>query len=149
VVEARLDRSRGAIASVLVMEGTLRVGDLVVAGEAFGKIRAMLGDKGQSIVEAGPATPVELLGLEGVPDAGELFNVVTDEKSAKALVEHRREQRKRKEASANTRVSLENILDRIKEGAVKEVRIVLKADVQGSVEAIANALRNLPRPRSA
>jgi translation initiation factor IF-2 len=146
VVEARLDRSRGAIASVLVMEGTLRVGDLVVAGEAYGKIRAMLGDKGQNITEAGPSTPVELLGLDGVPDAGELFNVVTDEKSAKALVEHRREQRKRKEASANTRVSLENILDRIKEGAVKEVRIVLKADVQGSVEAIANALRNLSTP---
>ena len=146
VVEARLDRSRGAIASVLVKEGTLRLGDLVVAGEAFGKLRAMLGDKGQVITEAGPSTPVELLGLEGVPDAGELFNVVTDEKSAKALVEHRREQRKRKEASANTRVSLENILDRIREGAVKEVRIVLKADVQGSVEAIANALRNLSTP---
>ena len=146
VVEARLDRARGAIATVLVKEGTLRLGDLVVAGEAYGKLRAMLGDKGQIITEAGPATPVELLGLEGVPDAGELFNVVTDEKSAKALVEHRREQRKRKEASANTRVSLENILDRIKEGAVKEVRIVLKADVQGSVEAISNALRNLSTP---
>jgi translation initiation factor IF-2 len=146
VVEARLDRSRGAIATVLVKEGTLRLGDLVVAGEAFGKLRAMLGDKGQVITEAGPSTPVELLGLEGVPDAGELFNVVADEKSAKTLVEHRRELRKRKEASANTRVSLENILDRIKEGAVKEVRIVLKADVQGSVEAIANALRNLSTP---
>ncbi len=146
VVEARLDRSRGAIATVLVKEGTLRLGDLVVAGEAYGKLRAMLGDKGQIINEAGPSTPVELLGLEGVPDAGELFNVVADEKSAKALVEHRRELRKRKEASANTRVSLENILDRIKEGAVKEVRIVLKADVQGSVEAIANALRNLSTP---
>jgi translation initiation factor IF-2 len=146
VVEARLDRSRGAIATVLVKEGTLRLGDLVVAGEAFGKLRAMLGDKGQIITEAGPSTPVELLGLEGVPDAGELFNVVADEKSAKTLVEHRRELRKRKEASANTRVSLENILDRIKEGAVKEVRIVLKADVQGSVEAIANALRNLSTP---
>ena len=146
VVEARLDRARGAIASVLVKEGTLRLGDLVVAGEAFGKLRAMLGDKGQIITEAGPSTPVELLGLEGVPDAGELFNVVADEKSAKALVEHRRELRKRKEASANTRVSLENILDRIKEGAVKEVRIVLKADVQGSVEAISNALRNLSTP---
>jgi translation initiation factor IF-2 len=146
VVEARLDRSRGAIATVLVKEGTLRLGDLVVAGEAYGKLRAMLGDKGQVITEAGPSTPVELLGLEGVPDAGELFNVVTDEKSAKTLVEHRREQRKRKEASANTRVSLENILDRIREGAVKEVRIVLKADVQGSVEAIANALRNLSTP---
>jgi translation initiation factor IF-2 len=146
VVEARLDRSRGANATVLVKEGTLRLGDLVVAGEAYGKLRAMLGDKGQIINEAGPSTPVELLGLEGVPDAGELFNVVADEKSAKALVEHRRELRKRKEASANTRVSLENILDRIKEGAVKEVRIVLKADVQGSVEAIANALRNLSTP---
>ena len=146
VVEARLDRSRGAIATVLVKEGTLRLGDLVVAGEAYGKLRAMLGDKGQIITEAGPSTPVELLGLEGVPDAGELFNVVTDEKSAKALVEHRRELRKRREASANTRVSLENILDRIREGAVKEVRIVLKADVQGSVEAIANALRNLSTP---
>jgi len=146
VVEARLDRSRGAMTTVLVKEGTLRLGDLVVAGEAYGKLRAMLGDKGQVIHEAGPSTPVELLGLDGVPDAGELFNVVADEKSAKALVEHRREQRKRKEASANTRVSLENILDRIKEGAVKEVRIVLKADVQGSVEAIANALRNLSTP---
>jgi translation initiation factor IF-2 len=146
VVEARLDRSRGAIATVLVKEGTLRLGDLVVAGEAFGKLRAMLGDKGQILTEAGPSTPVELLGLEGVPDAGELFNVVADEKSAKTLVEHRRELRKRKEASANTRVSLENILDRIREGAVKEVRIVLKADVQGSVEAIANALRNLSTP---
>jgi translation initiation factor IF-2 len=146
VVEARLDRARGAIATVLVKEGTMKVGELVVAGEAYGKIRAMLGDKGQIITDAGPSTPVELLGLDGVPDAGELFNVVADEKSAKALVEHRRELRKRKEASANTRVSLENILDRIREGAVKEVRIVLKADVQGSVEAIANALRNLSTP---
>jgi translation initiation factor IF-2 len=146
VVEARLDRARGAIATVLVKEGTMKVGELVVAGEMYGKIRAMLGDKGQAVTEAGPSTPVELLGLDGVPDAGELFNVVADEKSAKALAEHRREQRKRKEASATTRVSLENILERIKEGAVKEVRIVLKADVQGSVEAIANALRNLSTP---
>lgn len=146
VVEARLDRARGAIATVLVKEGTMKVGDLVVAGEMYGKIRAMLGDKGQNVTEAGPATPVELLGLDGVPEAGEVFNVVVDEKSAKALVEHRREQRKRKEASTTTRVSLENILDRIKEGAVKEVRIVLKADVQGSVEAISNALRNLSTP---
>jgi translation initiation factor IF-2 len=146
VVEARLDRARGAIATILVKEGTMKAGDLVVAGETYGKIRAMLGDKGQVVNEAGPATPVEILGLDGVPDAGEVFNVVVDEKSAKALVEHRREQRKRKEASATTRVSLENILDRIKEGTVKEVRIVLKADVQGSVEAISNALRNLSTP---
>ena len=146
VVEARLDRSRGPIATVLVEEGTLRGGDLVVAGEAYGKIRAMQGDKGQNITEAPPSTPVELLGLDGVPDAGEIFNVVTDEKSAKALVEHRREQRKRREAGSATRVSLENILDKIKLGEIKEVRIVLKADVQGSVEAISNALRNLSTP---
>jgi translation initiation factor IF-2 len=146
VVEARLDRSRGAIATVLVEEGTLRTGDLVVAGEAYGKLRAMLGDKGQNITEAPPSTPVELLGLDGVPDAGEIFNVVTDEKAAKALVEHRHEQRKRREASGTTRVSLENILEKIRLGEVKEVRIVLKADVQGSVEAISNALRNLSTP---
>jgi translation initiation factor IF-2 len=147
VVEARLDRARGAISTILVEEGTLKVGDLVVAGEVSGKIRAMLGDKGQQITEAGPATPVEVLGLDGVPDAGEIFNVVVDEKAAKALVEHRRDQRRKKEAtSSQGRVSLENILDKIKEGEVKEVKIVLKADVQGSVEAIANALRNLSTP---
>jgi len=147
VVEARLDRSRGAIATVLVKEGTLRIGDLVVVGETYGKLRAMLGDKGQTITEAPPSTPVEILGLDGVPEAGETFNVVGDEKSAKALVEHRREQRKRKEAAGSAgRVSLENILDKIREGEVKEVRIVLKADVQGSVEAISNALRALSTP---
>src|SRR5688500_12599723 len=130
VVEARLDRGRGAISTVLVQEGTLRIGDLVVASESYGKIRAMLGDKGQNVTEAGPSTPVEILGLDGVPEAGESFNVVADEKSAKALVEHRRDQRKRKETSApSSRVSLENIMDRIREGAVKEVKIILKADV--------------------
>ncbi len=144
VVEARLDRARGAIATVLVEGGTMRVGDLLVAGEVSGKVRAMLGDKGQSITEAPPSTPVEVLGLDGVPGAGEIFNVVTDEKAAKALVEHRLEQRKKKEVvSIGGRVSLENILDKIKEGAVKELKLVLKADVQGSVEAIANALRGL------
>jgi translation initiation factor IF-2 len=123
----------------------LRVGDLLVAGEVSGKIRAMLGDKGQQITEAGPATPVEILGLDGVPEAGETFNVVTDEKAAKSLVEHRRDQRRKKEATASPsgRVSLENILDKIKEGEVKEVKIVLKSDVQGSAEAIAAALRGL------
>jgi translation initiation factor IF-2 len=147
VVEARLDRARGAISTVLVEEGTMRIGDLVVAGEVSGKIRAMLGDKGQPVSEAPPSTPVELLGLDGVPDAGEIFNVVADEKVAKSLVEHRRELRRKKEVTASSgRVSLENILEKIKEGEVKEVKIVLKADVQGSVEAIANALRNLSTP---
>jgi translation initiation factor IF-2 len=147
VVEARLDRGRGAISTVLVQEGTLKVGDLVVASESYGKIRAMLGDKGQNVTEAGPSTPVEILGLDGVPEAGESFNVVSDEKSAKALVEHRRDQRKRKESTTSARVSLENIMDRIREGDVKEVKIILKADVQGSVEALSAALTGLSTPQ--
>ena len=143
MVEARLDRARGPISTLLVEEGTLRLGDLVVAGEFSGKIRAMLDDKGQNISEAGPSTPVEVLGLDGVPDAGEMFNVVDDEKAAKSLAEHRREARRKKDLAGTARVSLENILDKIKSGDVKEVKIVLKADVQGSVEAIANALTKL------
>jgi translation initiation factor IF-2 len=143
VVEARLDRARGAISTILVEEGTLRVGDLVVAGEYIGKIRAMLGDKGQSLTEAGPSTPAEVLGLDGIPDAGEVFNVVTDEKAAKTLAEHRHDARRKKELAGSSRVSLENILDKIKSGEVKEVKVVLKADVQGSIEAVANALTRL------
>jgi translation initiation factor IF-2 len=144
VVEARLDRARGPVSTILVEEGTLKIGDLLVAGEFSGKIRAMLGDKGQSVTEAGPSTPVEVLGLDGVPDAGELFNVVDDEKAAKSLVEHRRDSRRKKElAGSANRVSLENILDKIKSGQVKEVKVVLKADVQGSIEAIATALTKL------
>ncbi len=146
VVEARLDRSRGPISTILVEDGTLHTGDLVVAGEYSGKIRAMLGDKGQVLTEAGPSTPVEVLGLDGVPDAGEVFNMVDDEKAAKSLVEHRHDLRRKKDlavSSSSNRVSLENILDKIRTGEVKEVKIVLKADVQGSVEAIANALTRL------
>ncbi|HEY8926269.1 MAG TPA: translation initiation factor IF-2 [Polyangia bacterium] len=146
VVEARLDRSRGPISTLLIEEGTLRIGDIVVAGEMSGKIRAMLNDKGQNITEAPPSTPVEVLGLDGVPDAGEVFNVVTDEKDAKTLSEHRREARKRKENTGPARVSLENILDKIRVGEVKEVKIVLKADVQGSAEAVSAALSNLSTP---
>jgi translation initiation factor IF-2 len=146
VVEARLDRSRGPISTLLVEEGTLRIGDIVVAGEFSGKIRAMLNDKGQNITEAGPSTPVELLGVDGVPDAGEIFNVVSDEKASKSLVEHRRDSRKKKETTGPARVSLENILDKIRAGEVKEVKIVLKADVQGSAEAVSSALANLSTP---
>ncbi len=143
VIEARLDRARGAISTILVEDGTLKVGDLVVAGEYSGKVRAMLGDKGQTMTEAGPSTPAEVLGLDGVPDAGEAFNVVSDEKAAKSLAEHRHDLRRKKELAGTTRVSLENILDKIKSGEVKEVKIILKADVQGSVEAVANALTKL------
>ncbi|MDB4983737.1 MAG: translation initiation factor [Myxococcales bacterium] len=144
VVEARLDRARGPVSTVLVEDGTLKLGDLLVAGEYSGKIRAMLGDKGQPLTTAGPSTPVEVLGLDGVPDAGELFNAVDDEKAAKSLVEHRHDARRKKElAGTSNRVSLENVLAKIKSGDVKEVKIVLKADVQGSIEAIATALTKL------
>ncbi|HEX3901462.1 MAG TPA: translation initiation factor IF-2 [Polyangia bacterium] len=146
VIEARLDRARGPISTILVEDGTLKLGDLVVAGEYSGKIRAMLGDKGQTVTEAGPSTPVEVLGLDGVPDAGEVFNVVTDEKAVKTLVEHRHDARRKKElasGSSTGRVTLENILDKIKSGEVKEVKVILKADVQGSVEAVASALTKL------
>jgi translation initiation factor IF-2 len=146
VVEARLDRSRGPISTLLVDEGTLKLGDMVVAGEVWGKVRAMLSDKGQNLTEAGPSTPVEVLGLDGVPDAGELFNAVSDEKAVKSLVEHRRDTRRKKEAGGPARVSLENILDKIKAGDVKEVKIILKADVQGSAEAVSAALANLTTP---
>jgi translation initiation factor IF-2 len=143
IVEAKLDRNRGPMATVLVQDGTLKLGDTVVAGEFIGKVRAMLDDNGRSLSEVGPSTPVELLGLSGVPEAGEALNAVSDEKQAKELVEHRREQRRKKELAGTSRVTLENILEKIKEGAVKELKVVLKADVQGSSEALKAALVGL------
>jgi translation initiation factor IF-2 len=143
VIEAKLDRNRGPMATVLVQDGTLNLGDTVVAGEHIGKVRAMLDDKGRTVSEAGPATPVEVLGLSGVPEAGETLNAVADEKQAKELVEHRRDARRKKELAGTTKVSLENILERIKEGAVKELKVVLKADVQGSSEALKSSLTAL------
>ncbi|MSP62877.1 MAG: translation initiation factor IF-2 [Myxococcales bacterium] len=140
VIEAKLDRNRGPVATVLVQDGTLKTGDTVVAGEQIGKVRAMLDDKGRNVTAAVPSTPVEVLGLSGVPNAGETFNAVADEKSAKELVEHRRDQRRKKELAGTSKVTLENILDKIRAGVVKELKIVLKADVQGSAEAIKDAL---------
>ena len=148
IVEARLDRNRGPISSVLVETGTLRLGDLVVAGGFSGKVRAMMDDHGKPVLTAGPSTPVEILGIDGVPEAGDTFNVVTDDKLAKQIVEHRRDARRSRDAAASAPrgVSLENILDKIREGEVKEVRIVLKADVQGSAEALSAALTKLSTP---
>ncbi len=143
VIEAKLDRNRGPMATILIQEGTLKLGDTVVAGEFVGKVRAMLDDKGRNLSEVGPSTPVELLGLGGVPEAGEALNVAFDEKQAKELVEHRRDSRRRKELAGTSRVTLENILDKIKRGEVKELKVVLKADVQGSAEAVKNALNAL------
>ena len=143
VIEARLDRNRGPMATVLVQEGTLRVGDVVVAGRAFGKVRAILDDRGETTKEAGPSTPIEILGLDGVPEAGEAVNVADDEKVAKQVVEHRRQAWRKKELVSTSKVSLENIMERISEGQTKELKIVLKADVQGSAEALKAALVKL------
>ena len=140
VIEARLDRNRGPMASILVQEGTLRVGDILVAGRYFGKVRAMLDARGESLKEAGPSTPVEILGLDGVPDAGDQVNVADDDKTAKQVVEHRVQAWRKRELSAKTKVSLEGLMERLSETGAKELKIVLKADVQGSAEALKAAL---------
>lgn len=144
VIEARLDRSRGPMATVLVQEGTLHTGDMLVAGRTFGKVRAMLDDHGNPVDEAGPSTPVEVLGLDGVPEAGDQVNAAEDDKVAKQVVEHRRQQFRKRELASTARVSLENLMTRISEGVdTKELKIVLKADVQGSAEALKTALVKL------
>jgi translation initiation factor IF-2 len=149
VIEARLDRTRGAIATLLVKEGTLRTGDLLVAGESLGRVRAMVDDTGRTASQAAPSTPMEILGLDAVPDAGDSFNVVNDERAARALVEHRHNERRSRQAAIGGRVSLEHIFDRIREGAVKTLNLVLKADVQGSVGALVGALGKLATPQVA
>ncbi len=143
VIEARLDRNRGPMATVLIQEGTLRVGDMLVAGRTFGKVRAMLDDRGNSLETAGPSTPIEVLGLDGVPDAGDQVNAAEDDKVAKQVVDHRRQQERKRELSSKGRVSLESLMERNSEGAIKELKIVLKADVQGSAEALKASLTKL------
>ena len=140
VIEARLDRNRGPMATVLVQEGTLRTGDILVAGRIFGKVRAMLDDRGNSIKEAGPSTPVEVLGLDGVPEAGDQINVAEDDKVAKQVVEHRRQQFRKRELASTVKMSLESRMERNSADASKELKIVLKSDVQGSAEALKAAL---------
>jgi len=143
VVEAQLDKGRGPVATVLVQKGTLEIGDLLVAGSAYGKVRAMIDDKGRRIKKAGPSTPVEVLGLSEVPMAGDTIHSVDDEKVAKAMVSHRQDERKAEDAKRNVKVSLEDLFDRIKEGQVKELNVILKADVQGSIEALRQSLERL------
>jgi translation initiation factor IF-2 len=148
VIEARLDRSRGPISTVLVREGTLHQGDIVVVGEHMGKVRAMMDHAGNIIEEAGPSTPVELLGIDGVPTAGDVLNATEDEKRAKQVVESRRQQRRKKELASSGKVSIENLMDKIQSGNKAEVlKVVLKADVQGSAEALKDALVKLSTPK--
>ena len=144
VIESRLDRSRGSTATLLVQNGTLRVGDSIVTGEAYGKIRAMYDDKGQPINEAPPATPAVVLGLGEVPVAGDTFSVETDEKTARAIAVERQERKRAETAAvAPKAISLDSIFAQAQSGQVKELDLILKADVQGSIEPIANSLEKL------
>ena len=144
VVEAELDKTRGPKATILVKNGTLKVGDVVVAGPIFGKIRAMLNDKGKPIRKADPAAPAEILGLEDVPQAGDQFLVVPDEKTARQIVmERMREHQETMEGTGARPISLDAIFNQIQEGQVKELNVILKADVQGSIEAIKASLERL------
>ncbi|WP_294371501.1 translation initiation factor IF-2 [uncultured Clostridium sp.] len=143
VIEAKLDKGRGSVASLLVQNGTLHVGDSILVGSTYGRIRAMFDDTGKKIKSAGPSIPVEVLGLSEVPEAGDRFNQVKDEKTARNMAESRKEKLKAESLMANHRVSLEDLYNQIQEGKVKELAIIVKADVQGSVEAIKQSLEKL------
>ena len=143
VIEAKLDKGRGPVATILVQNGTLKAGDSVIAGTAVGRVRVMTNSKGEKITSAGPSTPVEITGLAEVPAAGDEFNAVEDEKLARELVEKRRQEAKEKEFSSYQKVTLDNLFEQIEEGETKELPIIVKADVQGSVEAVKQSLEKL------
>lgn len=140
VVEAQLDRGRGPVATVLISSGTLRIGDAFAVGNECGKVRALINDQGQQISEAGPATPVEVLGIAGVPAAGDQFVVVKDEQTARQVASIQREKQRERELSRFSRVTLDDLFQKIQEGEVKELNLVIKADVQGSAEAVRSSL---------
>ncbi len=143
VIEAKLDKGRGPVASILVQNGTLRIGDTVVAGTAVGHIRAMLDDKGRQVKKAGPSVPVEILGLDEVPEGGDLFYAVENERMAKSVVEKRKQKAKEERIGLKSVVTLDDFFDKVKEGQVKDLNIVIKADVNGSVEAVKQSLVKL------
>ena len=143
VVEAKLERGRGPVSTVLVQEGTLKVGDPIFAGPHHGKVRAMVDDQGRKVDKATPSVPVEILGLQGVPQAGEAFSALTDEGSARQFAEYRETQQREAELAKTSKVSLEEFYDQIKASEVKELRVVVKGDVHGSVEALNEAVTRL------
>jgi translation initiation factor IF-2 len=143
VIEAKLDRGRGAVASVLVQNGTLRNQDSFIMGNTFGKIRAMFDDRGRAIQEAGPSTPVEILGLESIPDAGDTFLVVADRDKAKNIATYRKMKEREAQLAKSSRVSLEGLAEQIKQAGVKDLPIILKGDVQGSVQVLADSLQKM------
>lgn len=143
VIEAKLDKGRGPVATVLVQRGTLRVGDPIIAGTAWGRVRAMMNDRGENVKEAGPSTPVEVLGFSEVPQAGDIMRAMKDDKAARQLARERQEEQREQELARSARISLDDLYDRIQEGEIKELNIIIKADVQGSVEALKQSLEKL------
>ncbi|MDD6612390.1 MAG: translation initiation factor IF-2 [Clostridiales bacterium] len=143
VIEAKLDRGRGPVATVLVQNGTLHTGETVIAGKAVGRVRVMTDERGRKLEQAGPSVPVEIIGLGEVPDAGDIFYAVDNERMARELVEQRKDQEKEERNKAMQKVTLENLFDTIQQGNMKELNIIIKADVQGSVEAVRASLLKL------
>jgi translation initiation factor IF-2 len=143
VIEAKLERGRGPVGTVLVQRGTLRVGDIVVAGAAWGRVRALIDDLGATVAEAGPSVPVEILGFDSAPEAGDPFAVVESDSRAREITDYRVRKRRQTLGSAGTARTLEQMMQQLKEAGRKEFPLVVKGDVQGSVEAIAGALRKL------
>ena len=143
VIEAKLDRGRGAVASILVQNGTLRTGDSYIVGNTFGKVRAMFNDRGQPISEAGPSTPVEILGLESMPDAGDTFLVMADRDRAKEIARYRSMKEREAQLAKSSRISLEGLAEQIKQAGVKDLNLILKGDVGGSVEVLADSLQRM------
>jgi translation initiation factor IF-2 len=143
VIEAKLDRGRGVVASILVQNGTLRISDSYIVGNTFGKVRAMFDDRGRAITEAGPSTPVEILGLEAIPDAGDTFLVMADRDRAKEIARYRTLKDREAQLAKSSRVSLEGLSEQIKQAGMKDLNLILKGDVQGSVEVLADSLEKM------
>ncbi|OKP79080.1 translation initiation factor IF-2 [Paenibacillus sp. P3E] len=143
VIEAELDKNRGPVARILVQNGTLKVGDAFVAGNCFGRVRAMVNDKGRKIKEAGPSTPVEITGLTEVPQAGDPFMAFEDERKARAIADRRSTSQRQSELNTNTRVTLDDLFKHIKDGEIKDLNVIIKGDVQGSVEALKGSLAKI------
>ncbi len=143
VIEAELDKGKGPVARILVQHGTLRIGDAFVAGNCFGRVRAMVNDKGRRLKEAGPSTPIEITGLTEVPLAGDPFMVFEDERKARAIADRRAIKHRQSEMGANTRVTLDDLFSHIKDGEIKDLNVIIKADVQGSLEALKGSLAKI------
>ena len=143
VIEARLDKNKGAIATMLVQRGTLDVGDTIIVGSSIGRIRAMVNENGKKVKSAGPSTPVEIMGLTDVPEAGDTFYEVKDEKTAKHLIEKRKREAREKAINSGTKITLDNLFSQMEEGNLKHLNLIVKADVQGSVEAVKQSMEKL------